>query len=342
MTWKKRRAIVIGVLILFLVLILWAARRPARLGTNAVLVIDAEGSIEEQRGSDLLGSLTGGTPVLHDYIDAIDSARTDPRITGIVVRIAPLSTGWGKLEEVRTHLIAFQTSGKPSVCYLGYDGIGNAEYYLATACKEIWLVPTAPVSIHGMMAEAMFFRGTLDKLKIIPQFYHIAEYKTAYNMFTEKKFTPPHREEVESVLRSIYNQYIGDSARSRHIERDTFEALVNAGPILTSDAVHEKIVDRLAYWDQVQDYFKSRGNGSWNPISLNRYREFSKDGSGQEIAVVTATGLIVSGESQTTPTGGFVMGGDSVAADIRTARTDSNVRAIILRVDSGGGSRCRQ
>ena len=156
MTWAKRRAIVIGVLILFLALIFWAASRPARLGSHSVLVIDAEGSIEEQRGADFLGSFTGGTPVLHDYLDAIDSARTDSRITGIVVRIAPLSTGWAKLEEIREHLITFQTSGKPSICYLGYDGIGNAEYYLASACREIWLVPTDPVSIHGMMAEATF------------------------------------------------------------------------------------------------------------------------------------------------------------------------------------------
>jgi protease-4 len=338
MTWAKRRTIVIGVLILFLVLIFWAAWRPARLGSHSVLVIDAEGAIEEQRGADFFGSLTGGTPVLHDYLDAIDSARTDSRITGIVVRIAPLSTGWAKLEEIRAHLIAYQTSGKPSICYLGYDGIGNAEYYLASACKEIWLVPTAPVGIHGMMAEAMFFRGTLDKLKIVPQFYHIAEYKTAYNMFTEKKFTPPHREEVESVLRSIYNQYVGDAAQARRMERGEFEALVNAGPILTGDAVKDKLVDRLAYWDQVQDYFKSRGNGGWNPISLNRYRSSLKDTSGQQIAVVTASGLIVSGDSQTSPTGGLVMGGDSVAADIRSARTDSDIRAIVLRIDSGGGS----
>src|SRR5271170_490045 len=209
MTWGKRRAIVIGVLVLFLALIFWAASRPERLAPNSVLVIDAEGSIEEQPPASLLGTLTGNSvPVLHDYLDAIDSARTDPRITGIVVRVSPLETGWAKLEEIRAHLLAFRASHKPSICYLGYDGIGNPEYYLASACQQIWLVPSNPVSIRGMIAEALFFRGTLDKLKIVPEFYHIAEYKTAYNMFTEKKFTAPHREEVESVLRSIYGKYI--------------------------------------------------------------------------------------------------------------------------------------
>jgi protease-4 len=338
MTWGKRRAIVIGLLILAMAMFLWAAWKPVRLTTNSVLVIDAEGAIEEQRAPSFLGALTEiGRPVLHDYLDAIDSARTDSRVTGIVVRIAPLETGWGKLEEIRTHLISFQSSGKPSICYLGYDGIGNPEYYLASACKEIWLVPSAPVSIRGMIAEALFYRGTLDKLKIVPQFYHIAEYKTAFNMFTEKKFTPAHREEIESVLRSIYNQYVREAAQARHMAPAQFEALVNRGPLMTSEAVQDKIVDRLGYWDQVQDYFKSRWSG-WNPISLNRYRGFLKVGEGQEIAVVHATGLIVSGESQNGPGGGFIMGGDSVASDIRNARKDSRIRAIVLRVDSGGGS----
>ena len=341
MTWGKRRAIIIGVLLLFVVLLIWAAWKPERLGSNSVLVIDAEGSIEEQAPPSFLGPLTGNSvPVLHDYLDAIDSAKNDSRITGIVVRIAPLSTGWAKLEEIRQHLLSYRASHKPSICYLGYDGIGNPEYYLASACDKVWLVPTNPVDIRGMMAEALFLRGTLDKLKIIPEFYHVAEFKTATNMFTEKKFTPPHREEVESVLRSVYDQYVGAASESRGMDRAKFEAFLNAGPLLSNDAVDDKIVDRLAYWDQVQDFFKSQYHG-WNPVSLNRYRSFFQqdDGiTGPKIAVVRATGLIVSGESQTTPGGGFVMGGDSVARDIREARNDTGIRAIVLRIDSGGGS----
>ncbi|HVB55942.1 MAG TPA: signal peptide peptidase SppA [Candidatus Acidoferrales bacterium] len=339
MTWAKRRAIVIVVLIIFLLLFIWAVWKPQRLASNSVLVINAEGEIDEQRPTSILGDLTGNpTPVLHDYLDAIDSARTDPRIVGIVVRIAPLDTGWGKLEEIRAHLLAFRTSRKPSICYLGYDGVGNPEYYLATACQQIWLVPSNPVDIRGMMAEALFFRGTLDKLKVIPQFYHIAEYKTAYNMFTEKKFTPAHREEVESVLRSIYNQYVTDSAQARRMDRAKFEAIVDSGPLLSSDAVQDGIADRLGYWDQVQSYFRARYH-RWQPVPLSRYRGYLPDAGGSEkIAIVHATGLIVSGDSQTTPGGGFVMGGDSVASDIRDARNDSSVRAIVLRIDSGGGS----
>jgi protease IV len=341
MTWGKRRAIVIVLVLIFLVgLMIWSASKPGlRITSNSVLVMDASGQIEEQRAPDFFSAFNGTVPVLHDYLDALDQARTDSHITGLVVRVAPLETGWGKLEEIRAHLLRFRDSGKPSICYLGYDGIQNPEYYLASACKEIWLVPTAPVSIRGMMAEAVFFRGTLDKLKVVPEFYHIAEYKTATNNFTEKKFTPAHKEEVEGLLRSVYEQYLGDASKGRGMTREQFESILNRGPLSTSEAVQARIVDRMAYWDQVQDFFKHRAGG-WNPISLNQYRAFPAPPNFalDEIAVVHATGLIVSGDSGTTAAGGFIMGGDSVASDIRKARQNSSIKAIVLRVDSGGGS----
>jgi protease IV len=337
MTWGKRRAIVIGVVILFLVVFCWMFWEPARLAPNSVLVIDAAGEINEQRPSDLLHALNGYQPVLHDYLDGIDAAARDPRIAGIVVRVAPLETGWGKIEEIRSHLIAFHKSGKPSICYLGYDGIGNPEYFLATGCSQIWLVPTVPVGIRGMMAEALFLRGTLDKLKIVPEYYHIAQYKTAANTYTERKFTPAHKEEVESLLESTYKEYISEASAARRMDPAKFEKLVEKGPLLTSEAVDSGIVDRLAYWDQVQDYFR-RGRKPWNPISLERYRAYISAPAGQVIAVVHATGLIVSGSSQDSPTGGFIMGGDTVASEIRAARQNRAIKAIVLRIDSGGGS----
>lgn len=337
MTWGKRRAIVIGIVVVFLVVFFWILWTPVRLQGNSVLVLDMDGQINEQRANDLVHAFRGYQPVLHDYLDGIDAAAQDPRIAGIVVRVAPLATGWGKIEEIRSHLIAFQKSGKPSICYLGYDGIGNPEYFLATGCSKIWLVPTVPVGIRGMMAEALFLRGTLDKLKIVPQYYHIAQYKTAANTYTEKKFTPAHKEEVESLLQSTYKEYISEASAARRMDAGKFEKMVEKGPLLTSEAVQSGIVDRLAYWDQVQDYFKD-GRKSWNPISLERYRAYINAPQGELIAVVHATGLIVSGSSQDSPTGGFIMGGDTIASEIRGARENRAIKAIVLRIDSGGGS----
>ena len=127
MTWGKRRALVIGIVILFFIVLVWAASKPVRLASHSVLVVDAFGEIAEQRVPDFFSALAGEkTPVLHDYLDGIDAARNDSRIAGLVVRIGPLATGWGKLEEIRSHLLAFRKSGKPSICYLGYDGVGES------------------------------------------------------------------------------------------------------------------------------------------------------------------------------------------------------------------------
>jgi protease-4 len=339
MTWGKRRAIIITLVLLFIVIFIGiAVSSPVRVGSNAVLVLNVEGEIEEQRPTDFFSAINGETtPVQHDFTDELDTAKTDSRIKALVVKIGPLATGWAKLEEIRAHLLSFRESGKPSICYLGGDGAGNSEYYVASACSEVWIVPTSEIWIRGMMGEATFLRGTLDKLKIIPDYYHIAEYKTASNQLTEKKFTPAHREEVEAIVRSIYDQYLTDAAAGRKMDRAAFEQLVQKGPISAEEAVGDKLADRLAYWDQVQDYVKTRTK-DWNPVSIGKYRSQVKNSGMTEIAVVHATGLIISGKSGNAPGGGFIMGGDSVAADLRRAREDSSIKAIVLRIDSGGGS----
>lgn len=343
MTWGQRRTVVILLVIaaataVFWALPYWAMSRGERISSNSVLVLDLSGAIKEQQPANFSNVLFGSQAlVLHEITGAIDAARTDPRIKGLVVRIAPLDAGWAKLEEIHSHLLAFRASGKPSICYLGYDGEDNAEYYVATGCDQIWLEPSNPLGVRGMMAEATFLRGTLDKLKIVPDFYHIAEYKTATNMYTKKKFTPAHREEVLSLLTSLYNQYLTEVSSARHMARAQFAVLVGKGPFLPQEAVQNKLVDRLAYWDQVQNFFR-RKTGKWIPVSFEQYRRGLSDGSGPRIAIVYASGEIVSGDSQVSPGGGTVMGGDSVAADIREARNDSSIKAIVLRVNSPGGS----
>ena len=280
MTWGKRRALVIILVIVALVVIVIVASQPARISSNSVLLLEVSGEINEQRSMDFLSAIGGEfIPVQHDFIDALDTAKSDPHIDALIVKIGPLATGWAKLEEIHSHILAFRSSGKPSICYLGGDGIGNPEYYIASACDKIWLVPTAPVSIHGMMAQAVFLRGLFDKLKIYPDYYHIAEYKTASNQLTEKKFTPAHREEVDSLLHGIYNQFLTEVSQARKMDRAEFEKLINSGPLSADDALAGKLVDRLAYWDQVQDFAKEKSK-DWNPVKLGRYRaQIKNDGS---------------------------------------------------------------
>lgn len=343
MTWGQRRTLVILLVVVVVVVLLatiphWSFFSGPEIPWNSTLVLNLSGPVVEQRPPDVSTLFLGEQAlVLHEIDDAIDQARSDSRIRGLVVRIAPMDTGWAKLEEIHQHLLDFRTSGKPSICYLGYDGEANEEYYVATGCDQVWLTPTNSLDVRGMMAEATFLRGTLDKLHVVPNFLHIAEYKTATNEYTEKKFTPAHREEVTSLLTDLYNQYLSEVSSSRNISRARFAELVQAGPFLAQDALQNKLVDQLGYWDQVEDYFR-RKTGSWNPTDFAQYRQGLSDGSGPQIAMIYASGEIVSGASQYSSTGGEVMGGDSVASDIRRARTDPDIKAIVLRVDSPGGS----
>ena len=308
------------------------------LPSDSVLVLEIGGMVEDLRPSGVVAQVTGPpVTVMHELTDAMDTAKSDKRIAGLVVKITSLDAGWAKIEELRTRLADFRASGKPSICYLHGDVITNREYFLATACEKVWLVPTAAVGATGMMAASTFLRGTLDKLRIEPNMYGLKEYKTYRNQFTEKKYTPEHRESTQALLRSIYQQYVAEAAEARKLTPAQFEQLLLEGPYLSTEVVAKKLVDKVAYWDEVHQFFRDK-TGEWTPVELARYlREVKNDGM-ETIAVVRATGAIEVGASRYDPWDGFVMGSDSVAADLRRAREDNNVKAIILRVDSPGGS----
>lgn len=306
--------------------------------SGSVLVLDLSGEIEEEKPQGAWGATLGSDiTVLHQVLDAIDSAKTDERITGLVVKISSPGGNWAKLAEIREHLIDFSASGKPEICYLSGDFNRNRDYYVATGCKQIWMMPASPLAVSGLMTESQFYRGIFDKLKIYPDYYHIAEYKTAANQYTEKKYTPAHREMAESIMRSTYEQYTNDLAKARKLQVAEVDKLLEQGPLLADESVKNKLVDRLAYYDEVQQFFREK-NGEWRPVELGRYGKQLHPSGVNKIAVVHATGLIVVGESLWSPMTGFIMGSDSVAGELRGAANDTAVKSIILRVDSPGGS----
>jgi protease IV len=328
----------IGLVVLAVLAITVYLARTGRVSPGSVLVIDLTGPVEEQKATGFLGSLLGGDiVVLHQVLDAVDAAKMDSRVAGLVVKVNSPEARWGKLEEIHDHLMDFRSSGKPSLCLLGGDFNANRDYYVSTGCSQIWIVPSAPLDVTGMMTQSTFYRGTLEKLKIVPEFLRIAEYKTYANQYTEKKYTPAHREMAESLMRSTYDQYADGIAQSRKLERSKVEALLAQGPLTAQEALDAKLVDRVGYLDQVRDYFRERAH-DWKPVELNRYvKQIRNDGS-YKVAVVNATGEILVGGSEWTPSNGFIMGSESVAGDLRRAREDSSIKAIVFRVDSPGGS----
>lgn len=306
--------------------------------SGSVLVLDLSGAIEEQKAPGAWGATVGSDiTVLHQILSAIDAAKNDARITGVVAKVSNPGGNWAKLEEIRAHLADFASGGKPAICFLSGDFNRNREYYVATGCKQIWLMPSSPLAISGFMTESQFYRGIFDKLKIYPDFYHIAEYKTAANQYTEKKYTPAHREMAESVMRSTYGLYTGAVAKARKLEPAEVDKLLQQGPFLPEEALKSKLVDRLAYYDEVQQFFRDK-NQEWRPVGLEKYVKQLRPQGFDKIAVVHATGTIIVGESMWTPFSGFLLGSDSVAADLRSAANDASIKSIILRVDSPGGS----
>ncbi len=306
--------------------------------SGSVLVLDLSGEIAEEKPQGAWGAILGtDVTVLHQILDSIDAAKTDGRITGLVVKISNPGGAWAKLAEIREHIMDFSGSGKPAICFLSGDFNRNRDYYVATGCREIWMMPASPLAISGLMTESQFYRGIFDKLKIVPDYYHIAEYKTAANQYTEKKYTAAHREMAESIMRSYYNLYMTDLAKARKLDVATVDKLLQQGPLLADESLKAKLVDRLAYYDEVQQYFRERNN-EWRPVELGRYAKQLRSTGLDKIAVVHATGLIIVGESQWTPMTGFVMGSDSIVSELRNAANDSSVKSIILRVDSPGGS----
>jgi protease-4 len=289
---------------------------------------------EQPAPSDLGSLLESRPPSLRALVEALDRGAKDPKVKAVVIRVSILpDAGWAKVQELRDAIERFRTSGKPAYAHLEF--CGNKEYYLATACTKIYAVPTAILNVTGLSAEVTFFRGALDKLGVQAQFEGVGKYKNAPNQFTEKTFTEPHREQTEALLDSLYHEYVAAIAKSRNQSEARAKEMLDGGPYDGERAKAAGLVDELLYQDELNDRLKGA-----EKVTPGRYvrsvRGFGLDGR-PKIALIYAVGDIVPGESQSGFAGEF-MGSDTVARAIREARKDSDIKAVVLRVDSPGGS----
>jgi len=311
---------------------------------KTVVELNVSGSIQEEKDDSLRGRFFQGDVTLISELRALfDKARRDDRVTGVMVNVKPFSMGFAKMQELRAAINAYRASGKWAVCFLetaGEFSPGNGPYYLASAFDDITLAPSGDVNLSGIFAESPFLRGTLDKLGIYPDFDAIGKYKNAKNLYTDKEFTAAHREATEALVEDLYKGMVEDIAASRKKKVEEINAIVDRGPFLAEEALKEGLVDRLGYYDQFRDAVKERSGGHLTTLN---WREYLKRRSGlgvgsSKIAVIHGTGLVVRGKSAYDAEAGWLMGSDSVSAALREAREDKSVKAIILRVDSPGGS----
>jgi protease-4 len=311
--------------------------REPQVSTNSTLLLRVSGDLQETEPLGALGSLFEPSPTVRSIVEALRKAKVDRRVSSVVIRPTGSAALWAKVQEVRDAITDFRRSGKQAIAYLEYGG--EQEYYLASACDKVFLMPTATLDLTGVASYELFLRGTLDKIGAYPDALHVGEYKTAANTFTEKGFTPSHREMAESLNRDLYEQLIQGLAAGRQKSLDEIRGLIDHGPFLPEDAVRAGLIDDVAYEDELDDKVQL-SKGSARFIEQEEYRQVSAASlglnRGQRIAVIYAVGLITSGKSSYD--GQQVVGSDTIVEYLRKARADSSIRAIVLRIDSPGGS----
>jgi protease IV len=323
----------------FFALYLLFGRGPS-ITSNSTLVLQVGGDLSEMAPADVVGYLRGvRTPTVRSIVDNLRKAKVDRRIKGVLLKPTGFSSPfWGKVQEIRDAILDFRKSGKPVYAYLEYGG--DREYYLATAADKVFLMPSAPLDLTGVATYELFLRGTLDKIGAYPDLHRIGDYKTAVNTFTQKGYTPAHKEMDESLTRDLYEQIVRGIADGRKKSEAEVARQIDAGPFLPEDALRAGLVDDVAYEDQVDD--KLRGGEHRERLDGDDYARVSLSSvglnRGPRIAIIYASGAITGGKSGYDPLNGPVVGSDTLIEYIRQARRDSLVRAIVLRVDSPGGS----
>ena len=325
--------------------------------SGCILELDLQSVPPETAGFDPLRFVTGvGRPmVLRDAVSAIHRAADDDRVVGMVARVGLPAAPPAAVQELRAAVTAF-TTAKPSLAW-AETYPGTLSYYLASAFGEVWMAPSGTVGLIGFATNALFLHEALDKAGIEAQFVARGEYKSAANLFTQDRYTDAHREADRRLIESLHSQVWHDIAESRRIDAAALDGLADRAPLLREDAVAAGLLDRVGFRDEAlmriaeltgaENLEDPDGEGAPSRLLLSRYAQTRRHGPAlpgrkpkPTVAVVTVAGPIVSGRGgpQALPLSRSSAGGDTIAAALREAAADDAVKAVVLRIDSPGGS----
>ena len=329
---------------------------------GCILELDLQSLPPETSGFDPMAFIAGGGRplLLRQAVAAIHRAAEDTRIAGLIARVQLSAAPPGAVQELREAIVAF-TAVKPSLAW-AETYPGTLSYYLASAFREVWMQPSGTVGLIGFATNALFLRDALDKAGLQAQFIARGEYKSAANMFTQDRYTEAHREADSRLIESLHNQVWQGIAESRRLDISALDELADRAPLLRDDALSAALIDRVGFRDEA---YRRIGeltdpDADSNPDSddapprlfLSRYaqtRHAQTRGHGPSlpgrkakpaVAVITVAGPIVGGRGGPglSPFGRSSAGGDTIAAALREAGADDDVKAVVLRVDSPGGS----
>ena len=340
-------SLVIFSLIVFFLFVGWlagvASKEKPTIEAKSVLVLDLSQDFKELAVESPLSVLSSNdeidVPGLYDVVRLISKAKNDKNIAGIQIIANSNPNGFANSEDIRKALINFKASKKFVVA--SGDIISQKAYYVANVADKIYLNPTGMMEWVGFNVDYIFLKGTLDKLEIQPEIFYAGKFKSATEPFRTDKMTPENKLQTTVWLNSLYSQFLVKASVSRNIDTATLHQLANEGKIQTArDALDNKLVDDLKYDDQVKDEIKSRLQlGKYdriNFISINKYAKagnFKRSGK-DHIALIYAEGDIVDGSADQRG----IIASENYMKLIRKARLDKTIKAIVFRVNSGGGS----
>ena len=289
-------------------------------------------------------------PALHALLTALRQAERDRHVAGLVAHVAQRPISLALSSELRDAVGRFRRSGKVAVAWtesFGELGVGNVGYHLATAFEEIWLQPSGDVGLTGVVARAVFVRDALDRLGVEPQLAQRHEYKTAADTFLRSEMSDAGREMARRLAESATETIVADVAAARGLDPATVRKIVDHAPLTATEALEAGLVDRLGYRDEVYASLRSR-LGDVRLLYVERYGRRRERGravrravagrSSPVVALVRASGPIHLGHSSSVPWGGPNVGSDTLGATLRAAGRDPAVKAVVLRVESPGGS----
>ena len=325
---------------------------------GCILELDLQSLPQETAGFDPMAFIAGGGRplLLRDAVGAIYRAAEDCRVSGLIARVQFSAAPPGAVQELREAIAAF-AAVKPTVAW-AETYPGTLSYYLASVFGEVWMQPSGTVGLIGFATNALFLRDALDKAGIQAQFTARGEYKSAANMFTQDRYTDAHREADSRLIDSLHSQVWQGIAESRGLDVAVLDTLADRAPLLRDDAVDASLIDRVGFRDEA---YRRIGeltdpDADSNPDSddapprlfLSRYAQTREQGrpslpgrkKDPAVAVITVAGPIVGGRGGPglSPFGRSSAGGDTIAAALRQATADDDVKAVVLRVDSPGGS----
>lgn len=329
------------------------ARLQQRRTGPLILELDlTDGLAEGPPGDPVSAILTMRRLRLPDILEGLRRAGRDDRVKVLVVKVGGGRIGLARIQELRAAILDFRRSGKVAVAWaetFGEFTRGNLPYYLATAFDKIWLQPTGTLGLTGIAVEQLFLHDALAKAGVSFQSAKRYEYKSAADQLTESGFTEPAREAAARLVESVAEQVADGIAACRGKSAEQARALLDQGPFLAQQALEEGLVDELGYRDEVYDAARKTAGPDATLLYLQRYqrmhvlasvsRRVQAGPRGEKyVAVVYAHGMIRSGRSGRGPVGGGGMGSDTISAALRAAAADERARAVVLRVNSPGGS----